>query len=192
MRRRRIPKQILGVYVSWNAAPKLFPFNLPYLNNLSFWSKERVADRIAQSAVVTKIIGAIGTMRETSAAASDQFIVMGHSFGARILFSAIGQTLLYETEKVHPGYPGGEYKVAGGPTNAVILLNPAFEASLFTAMDDFYRNDEHFSRDQLPVLLASSTADQATRMAFPLGQWVNFSRGARETATLGHQYLLPN
>jgi pimeloyl-ACP methyl ester carboxylesterase len=180
-------RQVLGVYIGWNAAPKLPPFSFRWINNLTFWSKEHIADRIAQSAVVTKIISAIGAMRETTPLGSDQFVVIGHSFGARILFSAVGQTLIYETEKAHPGFPGGMYKIAGGPANAVVLLNPAFEASIYTALDDVFRNEEHFSPEQLPLLLSiSSKGDQATRIAFPIGQWLNFSRTEQEITTLGN------
>ncbi|UGY02522.1 hypothetical protein [Bradyrhizobium quebecense] len=180
-------RQVLGVYIGWNAAPKLPPFNLPWIRNLTFWSKERIADRIAQSAVVTKIISGIGAMREPTPLGSDQFVVIGHSFGARILFSAIGQTLIYETEKAHPGFPGGMYKIAGGPANAVVLLNSAFEASIYTALDDVFRNEEQFNYEQLPLLLSiSSKGDQATRLAFPIGQWLSFSRTEQETTTLGN------
>jgi pimeloyl-ACP methyl ester carboxylesterase len=180
-------RQVFGVYIGWNAAPKLPPFSFPWIKNLTFWSKERIADRIAQSAVVTKIISAIGAMRETTPLGSDQFVVIGHSFGARILFSAIGQTLIYETEKAHPGYPGGMYEIAGGPANAVVLLNPAFEASIYTALDDVFRNEEHFNPEQLPLLLSiSSKGDQATQIAFPIGQWLNFSRTEQERTTLGN------
>src|SRR5262249_53519058 len=73
-------RQVLGVYVSWNAA-----WDLGVVDNLSFWSKKLIADRIAQSAVVTKIVGAIGSTRRTTGPTADQFIAIGHSFGARLL-----------------------------------------------------------------------------------------------------------
>ena len=180
-------KQVLGVYVGWNAAPKLFPLNLPVIDNLSFWSKERVADRIAQSGVVTKIVSSIGAMRMAKPEGSDQFIAIGHSFGARLLFSAVGQTLIYEVEKAHPGYRKGTYRVTAGPMNAAILLNPAFEASIYTSLDDVFRNDETFDASQKPLLLTvSSRADWATGTAFPVGQWLGFARSGQERTTLGN------
>ncbi len=180
-------RQVLGIYIAWNAAPKIPPFNIWPINNLSFWSKERIADRIAQSGVITKVISAVGAMRQSGDAGSDQFVVIGHSFGARILFSAVAQTLINETEKANPGYPGGVYKVAGGPVNAVVLINPAFEASLYTSLDDVFRNEEQFDEHQLPLLLSvSSEADLATRIAFPVGQWLNLARTPLEYTTLGN------
>lgn len=184
---RNPDKQVLGVYVGWNGAPTLPPFSFLLLDNLSFWSKEHIADRIAQAGVVTKIVSSIGAMRTTKPEGSDQFIAIGHSFGARLLFSAAGQTLIYEVERAHPGYRGGTYRVTAGPTNAVILLNPAFEASIYTSLDDVFRNDEAFDAGQKPLLLTvSSRADWATTKAFPVGQWLGFARGEQERTTLGN------
>ncbi|WP_369720164.1 hypothetical protein AB8Z38_23550 [Bradyrhizobium sp. LLZ17] len=181
-------KQVLGVFIGWNAKPRLFPLTLPYLENLTFWSKKQVADRIAQSAVVTKIVGAVGAVLNQSQSGKDQFVAIGHSFGARLLFSATGQTLIYQTEYNHPGYPGGRYKPIRGPADAIILLNPAFEASLFTAINDASRHEERFD-SQLPLLVSiSSVGDLATKKAFPVGQWLDSYRSEREMTTLGHYH----
>jgi hypothetical protein len=181
-------KQVLGVYVGWNATSKLPPFNWPPFNNLTFWSKETIADRIAQSSVVTRILSSINSiMSELEDPAANQFVVVGHSFGARMLFSATAQSLIYETENAHPGYPGGTYKMIRGIANAVILLNPAFEADRYTSLNAIRRTEENFSEDQLPLLLSvSSKADWATKTAFPLGQWLGSYRSETELTTLGN------
>src|SRR5262249_23222548 len=99
-------KQLLGVYVAWNAS-----WQLGLLDNLSFWSKETIADRIAQSSVLTKILSALGAMRKERFETADQLIAIGHSFGARLLFAASSQPLMYEAQKAHPGKPSGTYSV---------------------------------------------------------------------------------
>jgi hypothetical protein len=171
-------KQILGVYVAWNAS-----WHLGWLNNLSFWSKERIADRIAESSVLTKILSSLGAMRRPQ----DQLIAVGHSFGARMLFAAAGQTVVYETTKAHPGNPNGTYRVIRGAANAIILLNPAFEASMYSALDDVRRIEENFSREQAPVLLSiASSGDKATRCAFPIGQWLGGAQTEIEMTTMGN------
>lgn len=180
-------KQVLGVYVGWNASSKIFPLNVSPLNNLTFWSKATVADRIAQSAVTTKIISSISSILSKGDAAANQFITIGHSFGARVLFSATSQSLIYDTEKAHPGYPSGTYGLIKGIANAVILLNPAFEASRYTALDSVTRIEESFAPNQLPLLIAiSSDGDRATKWAFPAGQWLGFYRSEGELTTLGN------
>jgi hypothetical protein len=181
-------KQVLGVYIGWNAASKLPPFNWSPFDNLTFWSKQAIADGIAQSAVTTKIISSIGSvMSRGDNAEANQFIAIGHSFGARLLFSATNQPLIYDTAKAHPGFPGGVYRKIQGMANAVILLNPAFEAARYTALDAVTRFDEDFASDQLPLLLSVSTdGDWATKTAFPVGQWLSFDRSETEMITLGN------
>jgi hypothetical protein len=175
-------RQVLGIYVAWNAA-----WGLGVVDNLSFWSKKLIADRIAQSAVVTKIIGAIGATRTKTGNAADQFIAIGHSFGARLLFSGAGQILINETEKAHPGFPGGQYRLVSGAADAVVLLNPAFEASLFTTFNSVTRAEETFSQNQAPLILSVATdADDATRYAFPVGQWFGGMGDRKERTTLGN------
>jgi hypothetical protein len=48
------------------------------------------------------------------------FIAIGHSFGARLLFSGTGQILINEVQEAHPGFPGGQYGLVSGPTDAVV------------------------------------------------------------------------
>ncbi|MEH2554479.1 pimeloyl-ACP methyl ester carboxylesterase [Bradyrhizobium algeriense] len=182
-KRHENQKYVVGVYVGWNATARLPGF----LENISFWVKKNNADRIAQSSIVTKIVGAIGAVTKGEPNRLDQFIAIGHSFGSRVLFSATAQSLVYECERAHPGFPTGEYRIVEGSADAVILLNPAFEASRYTAIDDITRYDEHFKRTQPPLLITVSTDnDWATKMAFPIGQWLGLSRSERELTTLGN------
>jgi hypothetical protein len=182
-KRHKDQKYVVGIYLGWNASA-----GLPgLLENVSFWVKKSNADRIAQSAVVTKIVSAIGSVTRGAPDQLDQFIAIGHSFGARILFSATAQSLVYETERAHPGFFGGEYKLVEGSADAILLLNPAFEASRYTAIDDITRKDEHFKASQPPLLLSISTDnDWATKRAFPIGQWLGLARSQRELRTLGN------
>jgi hypothetical protein len=176
-------KYVVGIYVGWNAIS-----GLPsVLENVSFWVKKSNADRIAQSAVVTKIISAIGSIIDSDPDRRDQFVAIGHSFGARILFSAVAQSLVYETERAHPSFPGGEYRVVEGAASAIILLNAAFEASRYSAIDDISRKDERFKETQPPLVISVSTDnDWATSRAFPIGQWLGSRRSERELTTLGN------
>jgi pimeloyl-ACP methyl ester carboxylesterase len=172
-------KQVLGVYVSSNASN-----DLGILDNLSFWSKKTVADRISQSGVVTRIVATIGAMRRANH--GDQFIAIGHSFGARILFAATNQPLIAEAVRAHPGTPVGEYQIIAGSADSVILLNPAFEASIYTALDSFCRK-EQFPPNQAPLLVSISTNnDKATGKFFPLGQMLAMYRSPEVTTTLGN------
>jgi hypothetical protein len=186
-------RHVVGIYVSWDAALRL-PTRL--LENLTFWSRKRAADRIAQSAMVAKLVGAIDhiqKMTDTCSSASpptqclNRTFLIGHSFGARILHSATSPLLIHETQQQHPGKKGKSYGCIRGPADAVVLINPAIEASMFTAFDSLRRNEEKFSHLQQPRLFMISTEnDWATKGAFPIGQLFGWLRGARNTTTIGN------
>jgi hypothetical protein len=181
-------KYVVGIYVGWDAASQ-FPKWLDFLENFSFWAKEQDADRIARSGVVTRIVGSIASIIRSAPPPDnpDEFIAIGHSFGARMLYSATAQTLISQTESAHPGYNRGTYRRVAGVTDAVILLNPAFEAARYRALDDFARSGEAFSRKQKPLMIViSSDGDFATKKLFPLGQIVSLELTKQERTTLGN------
>lgn len=179
-------RRVVGVYIGWNADSGFWPWFEP-LENLTFWVKKNNADRIAQSAAVTMIVSSIGAMVKSDPTRQDEFIAVGHSFGARILYSATAQSLVSAAERAHPGHSHGTYSVFEGVADAVILLNPAFEASRYSTINDFSRNDEHFDRRQPPLLITiASEADRATKYAFPVGQYLGLARSSREKHTLGN------
>lgn len=175
-------KNVLGIYIGWNAKLGWGP-----VDNLTFWEKSSVADRIAQSGVVTKIVSAIGSVLKRDTEKADQFIAIGHSFGARIIYSATAQNLIYETEQAHPGHNLGIYKQISSSANAVILLNPAFEAARYEAIADISREYERFNISQNPLLVSiSSENDWATNVAFPVGAWLGLERDVKERTTIGN------
>jgi hypothetical protein len=175
-------KQTVGIYITWNASTGYWP-----LDYLSFWSRQRIADRITQSAVVAKIVGAIGNTRDRSGK-HDNFIAIGHSFGARMLFAAVNAPLVIDVAKAFPRSNSDTYQVVRGPADATLLLNPAFESARYTAINGLIRNEEVFSPLQPPLLITVSTNnDWATKNAFPVGQFLDLSFDERARTTLGNQ-----
>jgi len=181
---RALTHEVIGVYVAW---PGLAT-NLPIATELSFWGRKRAADRISQAGNITRLIGALNNVRCQRDNPRDFIVGIGHSFGARILYSATSQLLLYELQVQHPGNRGGIYGNIQGPTDLTVLLNPAFEASTYTALDSARRWQESFSiKTQQPVLLTiSTTNDWATKVAFPIGQWIGLDWHERQLTTIGN------
>lgn len=179
--KHRGEKYVVGIYVSWNAST-----DLPEpLESLSFWVKKNDADRISQGGAVTKIVSSIGAAIRKNG--HDEFIAIGHSFGARMLYSATAQGLVNQAAFAHPGYSRGEYEPFRGVADAIILLNPAFEASRYTVLDDLTRSGENFTAKQKPLMvIISSEGDWATKWAFPVGQWLDLANTARERMTIGN------
>ncbi len=182
-------KYVFGVYVGWNGGwgyRVLDWLGYKVFENLTFWTKKSTADRIAQSAVVTKIVSVFGATRNSKR--GDQVFAIGHSFGARLLFGAAGQTLISDIERAHPNQVRfGSYPIVTSSVDALLLLNPAFESSLYSTFNNILRNTESFPDSQPPLIVAvSSTADWATRFAFPFGQWLGGARTDLEYTTLGN------
>lgn len=180
-------RHVLGVYIGWDGA--VGPSSL---RNLTFWNRKRAADRISQSAVLTRIFASTRYARmeaREELTSNDLTIMIGHSFGARILYSATSQVLLDEVQRRHPGRRKAAYAEIKGPVDLIMLLNPAFEASMFTAMHAIRRTQwsEAIGREQKPLLLAISTDnDRATGWAFPVGQYLEFATRKRQCVTLGN------
>ncbi len=180
---------VVGVYIGWDGA-----VGPPFLQDMTFWRRKRAADRISQSAVLVKIFSSTRYAREQAGekvTSRDLTVMIGHSFGARILYTATSHVLLDEVQRQHPGYKKRSYGLIEGPANLILLLNPAFEASMFTAMHGIRRPDSNWWEGvdprQQPLLLAIATEnDWATRYAFPLGQWLDFARRDRQLQTLGN------
>jgi hypothetical protein len=176
-------RSVIGVYVAWPGKST----DLPGIENLTFWSRKGAADRVSEASNFTKFISASNSIRCKRNNPDDFIVGIGHSFGARILFSSISPLLIYNLQMSHPGRRFSPYKPTVGPIDLTILLNPAFEASRYTAIDASRRLQETFSAEQEPLLLTiSTTNDDATKIAFPIGQIIGSRTHIRERTTLGN------
>jgi hypothetical protein len=193
------PRRVLGIYVAWRGG--LTP--IPVVKEFTFWSRKKAAGSIAQSAIVTKLLAGIDNIVEQKADEGqprDRVIYMGHSFGARILFQSALQRLVTEVEfahssnllrrrnRAHHSRRGDftQYEPIRGAGDLVILVNPAFEASFYTTLES-YQRDESFHPKQKPLLLSfSAKNDLATGVAFPLGQMLGLNFSEKRRTTLGH------
>ena len=97
-------------------------------------------------------------------------MVVGHSFGGAVVYTALQQILAGRFIDSHSGktYQGG----ANGFGDLVVLVNPAFEALRYATLYDI--SQEYCRRyfpTQLPKLvILTSEADYATKLAFPAGR----------------------
>ena len=204
------PRRIVGVYIAWNGESVA----VPGLDNLSFWGRKKASDLITHSAIVTKIISAIDGIerkrRKADPRLGDVTVYVGHSFGARMLYSAVSQVLIHDVELSFPdtlqGFSGASanpplppnvnYSPIPGFGDLVVLLNPAFEASFYKSFETLIRPggtlDTHGAREgfapgQLPLIVTlSAENDLATRIAFPIGQIVGFDPSQIRRTTLGN------
>lgn len=178
------PRRVAGVYVSWRGK-SLTPYGLEYL---TFWDRKNTAASVGHGDV-TELLARLeqvkrdrdDLVRQDSAT---QLVIVGHSFGGLIVHTALSQIMVSRFVRtggapVQYGVPSrvdstpskGKAIQVQGFGSLVVLINPAFEAQLFSSLSDMSAEHANYARDQPPlVAVLTSEADTATGVFFPLGR----------------------
>jgi len=174
------PREVVGIFVSWKGATPM-----KYLN---YYSRKRGADILSRSAHIPRLLSSIENISEKQEQRpknpyDNTLIYMGHSFGARILYSAVAPTVINDTQDqfCEGGYIGsgedegvqfGEIKT--GP-DLVLLANPVVSSSFYKAFDEFRYTQCHFGYQEKPLMVTlQSEADAPTRLWYSAAE--NFER----------------
>ena len=157
-------KEVVGVYLGWRGRSS----RIPLISSLTFYGRGRAAKRVAQVSATEAIVK---IMTASSANPRAQTILIGHSFGGRIMERALTQTIVgsvLATRKEEIDFPA----------DAIILVNPASQAILakqfVEAMNrsriKLYRTDREGRKFEVPLMVSvTSTGDQVTGLLFPAG-----------------------
>lgn len=183
------PRPVLGVFIGWRGLSLYDRAGI--LDNLTFWDRQQAARRVAVGSV-RELLGRLRTWRNARIAQNGKplFVVVGHSFGGMVVFSALAQSLIEAATT-----PGDE--VVPGFADLVLLVNPAFEAGRYMPIQDLVeaRRKSGKSTRQPPVFVsATAKNDWATGIAFPISNALSLVteafRGWQELGTavrtLGH------
>jgi hypothetical protein len=182
-------RDVVGIYVGWQGNT----VDLWGLNNLTFWGRKNAAQHVAEGRV-RELFSRIRGLRaywngplkasehdcDWQPSGADRCrlrtIMIGHSFGGLILFNSAAPYLL-EMLSIERDLPDGEKRPraarARGIADLIVLLNPAFEGSRY---EPVFEASRHYPADanEAPLLvMLTSTADQATKNAFPVARWFN-------------------
>lgn len=166
-------RKVFGVYVGWRGwSVKSDFFPVPLGEEMSFYNRKNAAERIGHQGSATQVFTELSVMQDEFNTRTNlprtELIIIGHSFGGQLVFSAISQIL---TERlVMATRDNGKDRVRS-LGDLVILLNPAFEASQYNNLISLATSpDIVYPPDQAPVLaILTSKTDWATGLAFPLG-----------------------
>jgi pimeloyl-ACP methyl ester carboxylesterase len=162
-------RPVVGIYLGWRGKSG----SIPGLNALTFYERSGAARRIAGTSsteVIYRLISATKT-RPVS-----KIMLMGHSFGGQILERAVTQAMVGELLDSRATL---DERLAA---DLVVLINPAsksIQAKQFVEMLDrsrigLYRTDRAGRRHRVPLMVSiTSSADLATRWAFPTGTWIS-------------------
>jgi len=98
-----------------------------------------------------------------------RLVVVGHSFGGAVVYSATTQILASRFVDSRAGK--GYVDTAKGFGDLVVLLNPAFEALSYAPSYDLAQARCSYFDNQVPrLVILTSETDYATKLAFPAGQ----------------------
>lgn len=189
------PRPVFGIFVGWRGM-SLYD-GLHISQNLTFWGRQAAGRRVAVGSV-RELFGRVRQYREhringsqgKSGNGQPLLVIVGHSFGGMIVFSALAQSLIEAAsapfDRVTPRF-----------ADLVLLVNPAFEAGRYLPIYDLVveRRASGKSTTQPPVFACvTAKNDWATGLAFPIGNALALVnerfRGSQErdaaVRTVGH------
>ena len=186
------PRKAVGIYAGWRGKS----LDIDYVNDLTFWNRKDAAQRVALGSV-RELLGRARALRDTldrttwsgrrlledePAPAGEKLratrlLTIGHSFGGLIVYTALAQ---YFTERAAIsatatllGNERDSDKSIRAYGDLVVIINPAVEATSWEPVSEIVRHmtAPNFASNQSPIFVeVTSTADEATGIAFPLGR----------------------
>ena len=124
------------MYVGWRGLSA----RVPPFKQLSFWSRKNVAHRIADGDLVELLIRVELFIRRLNAANPDPSLlaVIGHSFGGTMVYAALANILKTRVLEAldRQDDPDSRASLVHGFGDLVVLINPAFEASLYAPLHE--------------------------------------------------------
>jgi hypothetical protein len=200
------PRNVVGVYIGWRGGT----VGVKGLEQITFWGRKHTAHVIGDNGGVTAVIERLRAivdesknrqraMGEPGIGEDTSLVLVGHSFGGALLFSALATSLNAKVgeaiQRVHPSNgasqpsqvadyrsrpvmaPGRVCVPSGG--DLVVLINPAMEASRFANLAAV--RNLAFAREQVPMFMTlASEADWAVGGFFPVGNaFSTLARSAR-------------
>jgi pimeloyl-ACP methyl ester carboxylesterase len=164
------PRPVFGIFVGWRGTSLYDAADLS--ENLTFWGRQAAGERVSFGSV-RELFGRVRRYREhrlnenqgKDGSSQPLLVIVGHSFGGMIVFSALAQSLIEAAsapfDEVTPRF-----------ADLVLLVNPAFEAGRYLPIYDLLveRRASGESTRQPPVFACvTARNDWATGLAFPFG-----------------------
>ena len=127
------PRRVAGIYVGWRGES----IDLPPFNYLTFWDRKNTAQDVGYlgiSELLVKLEEIANVNNVMHPDLKNRLVIIGHSFGGAVVFSATSQILASRFVDSQEGkaFTGD----AGGFGDLVVLLNPAFEALRYAPFYD--------------------------------------------------------
>jgi pimeloyl-ACP methyl ester carboxylesterase len=167
---RRGPARTIGIFIGWRGlSATVTPFR-----QLSFYARKRAAHTIGQGELVELLTFLDRYQRHVNEETPRRcrLVMLGHSFGGAMMYTAIANVLKSRVvdAQVHAMLTGQPEEVVGFG-DLVVLANPAFEAALYSPLQELVAHRPTFGAKQRPVLvILASETDSDTRVLFKVGR----------------------
>jgi len=175
-------EEVVGIYVGWRGRS----WTIPLVQYATFWDRKDTSDEVGRGSLVEFLMRLEGATKPAPDT-PNKLMVVGHSFGASVVFNSIGQILLarflLDAEKLvsdqpTPTHAQSKPGLVSGYGDLVVLVNPAIEATrivpFFSSLNEYtrkyyLRKGEDFLSTAQParLVILSSEGDWATRGTFP-------------------------
>ena len=184
-------RHVVGVYVGWRGLSLRFP------KNMTFWTRKDTAARVGRGGV-KELLTRLNDYRRARNPLRDetktQLAIAGHSFGGLVVYSALSHALTERAVEVVRTGDVNRYATAASFGDLVVLVNPAFEGSLYEPLYNVAVNRCYPSVQRPALMVVTSEGDDATGVAFPLGRRINTlfesaaskEQGRSARQTVGH------
>jgi hypothetical protein len=169
-------RRVVGIYVGWRG----LSVEPEPVKEISYWDRKATAEQVGRRDVTELLLELERTVIDDDAPNKNLYLVVGHSFGAAIVLSALNEVFL---ERIVAAPPAKDCDAAARPNCAcvetrpfghgVVLLNPAIEANEAFQLKQA-EGQRCFGENQVHLMhVISSDADEATNKAFRVGQWID-------------------
>ena len=189
------PRKVVGIYAGWRGQS----LDAGVISDITFWDRKDAAHRVALGSIrelLGRARGLHDTINRTTWSGkllpagadppkgeklrSTRLLTIGHSFGGLIVYTALAQ---YFTDRVAAsataealGATEDQDKQIDAYGDLVVIINPAVEAISWEPVRQLVqgRKATDYARGQKVVFVeVTSSADDATGIAFPLGRTFN-------------------
>lgn len=173
-------RRVVGLYLGWRGNS----VTVPLIRELTYWDRKSVADEIGGGGatdILSRLHDILVTRyikhNETKKLYKNVYIVIGHSFGSALVLSALDDVYINNLAAAQVPLKHNEIfsncRKVERFADGVFLLNPAIEANKGMQIKELASNCT-YPADQAKLLhILSSSADTATNIAFPIGQWLD-------------------
>jgi hypothetical protein len=162
------PRRMIGVYVGWRG----LSIDWGVLTNLSYWERKAVAEQVAKGGVTELLLRLEHEVVDDEPGRPNRnlYLVTGHSFGGAVVLSALNEILLERVVEAVAKQPGDDCVASRPYGHGVVLVNPAIEANEVLQLKELVAETCFVPTQDRLMHVISSDADQATSMAFGIGQ----------------------